>query len=179
MSASVPLTVQVDDVVDYEDTARLANEVFPGGDFTPEYLRWLYQRCFSHGGTVVSLRANGRKVGQFVMLRQTVQVDSHTETAVQLVDLFVLKAFRSREALARLYDEVARQCALQGIRFAIGMPNERAISANEFFLGLKPQMRLDIRAGFATPGLFAGAPGLNERYDRRSGESLRAPVSGI
>jgi hypothetical protein len=65
-----------------------------------------------------------------------------------------LKDFRSRAALAMLYDEVARQCERQGIRFAIGMPNERAIAANEFFFGLKPHLWLGIRAGLALPGLL-------------------------
>jgi hypothetical protein len=59
---------------------------------------------------------------------------------------------------------------VQGVRFAIGMPNERAISANEFFLGLKPQLRLDIRVGLATPDLLSATPLLNERYERGRAE---------
>ncbi len=164
MSAPVEFIAQVEDVVDYEETARLANEAFPGRNFTPEHLRWLYQQCFSQGATVVSLRANGRKVGQFVMLRQTVRAHLRAEAAVQLIDLFVLKPYRSREALAKLYGEVARQCALQQIRFAIGMPNERAIRANEFFMGLKPHLSLDIHVGFAIPRILSTGLLLAERF---------------
>lgn len=160
------LVAEADELPDYEESARLANEAFPGAHFTPEYLRWLYERCFSQGGTVVSLRADGVKVGQFVMLRQTVNANGSPEPAVQLVDLFVLKQFRSREALSELYDEVARQCESQGIRFAIGMPNERAIGANEFFFALKPHLWLDIRAGLAVPGALSPALLLNAPYAR-------------
>ena len=160
------LTAAIDLTVDYEEAARLANEAFPNGSFTGEQLRWLYKCCFSQGGTVVSLRANGRKVGQFVMLRQTINADGVAEPAVQLIDLFVLEEFRSRETLAMLYNEVARQCEIQGIRFAIGMPNERAISANEYFFGLKPQLWLNIRAGLAFPGRLPESLLLNAPYAR-------------
>jgi GNAT superfamily N-acetyltransferase len=165
MSRFYELTAQADEHVDYEEVARLANEAFPEGGFTADHLRWLYERCFSQGSTVVSLRSGGKKVGQFVMLRQTVRVDGAREPACQLVDLFVLKAYRSRDALAKLYDEVARQCERQGIRFAIGMPNERAIAANEFFFDLKPHLWVDIRAGFALPGLISPRLLIDAQYD--------------
>ena len=159
-------TAEVDRVTDYEEAARLANEAFPDGGFTAEHLRGLYERCFSQGGTVVSLRADERKVGQFVLLRQTINVHGVAERAAQLVDSFILKEFRSRETLAMLYGEVARQCETQGIRFAIGMPNERAIGANEFFFGLKPHLWLDIRAGLALPGLLPETLLINAPYAR-------------
>ena len=157
------LTAEVDRATDYKETAHLANDVFPVGGFSAEHLRWLYERC-SQGGTVVSLRADGRKVGQFVLLRQTVNACGTAESAVQLVDLFILKDFKSRGTLAMLYGEVARQCEVQGIRFAIGMPNERAIGANEFFFGLKPHLWLDIRAGLAFPGAVSERLLINAPY---------------
>jgi len=162
--AAVP-TASVDVAVDYEETARVANEAFPAGAFDAKHLRFLYEKSFSEGSTVVSLRWNGRKVGQFVIVRQTAMSGGVAEPSAQLVDLFILKEFRSREALTRLYGEVENQCRIQNIRFAIGMPNSAAIAANEHFLGLKPYLWLDIRAGISLPP-WRTAPNLliNEEF---------------
>ncbi|CAN0455337.1 unnamed protein product, partial [Phaeothamnion confervicola] len=146
------LVAEVETSVDYAETAQLANDAFAEhGAFSAEHLRWLYERSFSEGSTVVSFRANGRKVGQFAMVRQKVVTGGVVEPAVQLVDLFVLKSFRSRQALSCLYGEVEAQCMAQGIRFAIGMPNASAIAVNDHYFGLKPHLWLDIRAGIAMP----------------------------
>lgn len=159
------LVAEVETSVDYAETAQLANDAFAEhGAFSAEHLRWLYERSFSEGSTVVSLRANGRKVGQFAMVRQKVVTGGVVEPAVQLVDLFVLKSFRSRQALSCLYGEVEAQCMAQGIRFAIGMPNASAIAVNDHYLRLKPHLWLDIRAGIAFPGLVAPSVVINEPF---------------
>ena len=112
------LIAEVETSIDYVETAQLADEAFAEpGAFSAEHLCWLYERSFSEGRTVVSLRANGRKVGQFAMIRQKVVTAGVIEPAVQLVNLFVLKAFRSRNALSCLYGEVETQCRVQGVRF--------------------------------------------------------------
>jgi hypothetical protein len=85
------------------------------------------------------------------MVRQPVLMDGISEHAIQIVDLFITKAFRSRGLIRRLYDEVERQCLLQEVRFALGMPNARAISVNERFLKLRPFLRLPVRIGLAIP----------------------------
>lgn len=160
---AIPMA-SVDVAADYEETARVANEAFSRTVFDPSHLRFLYERSFSEGSTVVSLRWNGRKVGQFVMVRQTVMSNGIAEPAVQLVDLFVLKEFRSREALTALYGEVEAQCLAQNIRFAIGMPNSQAIVANERYFGLKPYLWLDIRAGISLPLWPSRALTVNEKF---------------
>ncbi len=51
------IAVAVEETTDYQATARLATEAFASTDvvFDPEHLRWLYERCFGMGTTVVSL----------------------------------------------------------------------------------------------------------------------------
>jgi hypothetical protein len=143
------LVAKVETSVDYDETTRLANEAFDDPSaFDARHMQWLYERCFSEGSTIISLYVGPRKVGQFAMVRQTVMAHGGSaEQAVQLVDLFVLKPFRSRTALTALYGEVERQCREQDIRFAIGMPNASAIAVNEHFLGLQPHQWLSIHAG--------------------------------
>ena len=76
------LVAEVETSVDYAETAQLANDAFAEhGAFSAEHLRWLYERSFSEGSTVVSLRANGRKVGQFAMVRQKVVTGGVVEPA--------------------------------------------------------------------------------------------------
>ncbi|MDQ8728703.1 GNAT family N-acetyltransferase [Bradyrhizobium sp. LHD-71] len=164
--AEQAVSAGVDAPVDYAETARIGNEAFSAEDvFTPDHMRWLYEQCFSEGATVVSLRTAQQKVGQFVIVRQEIVADGVPQPAAQLVDLFVLKAFRSRQTLASLYDAVADQCRTQHIRFAIGMPNEKAIAANDHFFGLKPHLWLDIRAGLALRGPPSTLT-INERFSK-------------
>lgn len=160
------LVARVETAVDYIETARLANEAFDDPTaFDAHHMQWLYERAFSKGSTVISLYAGPRKVGQFAMVRQTVTThNGGAELAVQLVDLFVLKPFRSRATLVALYGEVERQCHAQGIRFAIGMPNAAAIAANEHFLTLRPHRWLDIRAGISVMRPVSPSLVINERF---------------
>lgn len=158
-------TASVDNPVDYLDTVQVANEAFDDPSaFDADHLRWLYERCFSEGSTVVSLRTGTRKVGQFAIVRQTVVTGGVAEPAAQLVDLLILKPFRSRSALAALYAEVETQCRTLGIRFAIGMPNASAIAVNEHFLGMQPHQWLDIHAGISISTLPSPSLVINERF---------------
>lgn len=150
--ANIEFTTQIDEPVDYGETANVANEAFAEpGKFNPSTIQWLYEKCFSLGATVISLRANGEKVGQFVIIRQKIAHDGQIIDAAQLVDLFVLPQFRSRRSMTALYRAVEQRCISEGIRYIIGMPNQKAISANEYFIGLKPFLWLDIRAGLTIP----------------------------
>ncbi len=170
------LVAKVEAAIDYVETAQLANDAF--GDpsaFEAAHMQWLYERGFSEGSTVISLYSGSRKVGQFAMVRQTVTTDSgRIEKAVQLVDLFVLEAFRSRAALTALYGEVERQCHAQGIRFAIGMPNASAITVNQHFLGLQPHQWLSIHAGVSIMRPVSPSLVIDEPFDASSLDLYRA-----
>jgi GNAT acetyltransferase-like protein len=150
----VTTRAECEQVVNYEETARLATEAFasPNRVIMPERLRWFYERCFSLGATVIALRSNGdRKVGQIAMVRQTLRLNGQQESAAQLVDLFISKEFRGKERLQQLYAEVERQFVKQDIRFAIGMPNAKALGVNEYFFNLKPFLKLPFSMGVAIP----------------------------
>ncbi len=116
-------------------------------------MKWLYEECFPGGTTVVQLteKASGCKIGQLAMVHQTVWVNGTPEKAAQLVDLFLLKEWRNLERMRMLFDEVGRQFAKRGIRFAFGMPNVQAMPINERFFKLKAFLSLDIKLGFALP----------------------------
>ena len=88
---------------------------------------------FLSGTTVVALRDGNRKIGHCALVRQPVLINGVNEPAAQLVDLFILKEFRSKESLQRLYSEVERQCFAQKIRLVLGMPNARALPVNGIF----------------------------------------------
>jgi GNAT superfamily N-acetyltransferase len=145
------ITALVEQTPDYEEVAALGNEAFGSPRFDAEEIRWLYERSFSLGATVLALRDNGRKVGQCAMVYQSILMDGSREHGVQIVDLFLAKEFRSKGLLRQLYDEVERQCVAQQIRFALGMPNARAISVNERFFKFRPFLRLPVRVGVAIP----------------------------
>ncbi len=151
--AQVQLDVHHDAALDYAKTAALASEGFglPAGSFNPDRLRWLYERAFSSGTTVLGLYAGDRKVGQVALQHQDVQVEGGVARAIGLIDLFILKDFRSRTAIGSLYGEVERFCQQSGIRFIIGVPNEKAAPVNIRYLKLAPFLKLDIRAGLAKP----------------------------
>lgn len=140
--------------VDFDETARLAAEGFgkPPGSFSAEKMRWLYSRAFSHGTTVLALRdESDRKVGQIALVHQAIRLGAGKARAVALVDLFILKAFRSREAIGALYGEVERFCETQGIRFILGVPNESGARVNIRYLKMSPFLTFDLRAGVANP----------------------------
>jgi hypothetical protein len=160
------ITVEHEKKVDYEESARLVTQAVASRDviIQSEHLRWFYERCFSLGTTVVALRDGNRKIGQFAMVRQTILVNGKEESAAQLVDLFVSHEYRGKERLYQLYNEVERQFVNQDIRFAIGMPNAKAIRINEHFFKLKPFLRLPLSMGVALP-LLTQRDLLSFRFD--------------
>ncbi len=145
------LAVAVEPVLDYALTAQLATDGFGAapGTFTAEALRWLYETAFSDGTTVLAAHADGAKVGHIALVHQTVSVAGRLERAVALIDLFILKAFRSRSAMAALYGAVEAFCRDQGIRFILAVPNEKAAGVNTRYLKLADAATLDIRVGLS------------------------------
>src|SRR5215204_4366939 len=103
----IMITASREDAIDYEETTRVAIEAFGRLDvaFRSEQFQWFYERCFTLGTTVVTLRDGDRKIGQCAMVRQLVLMNGVYEPAVQLVDLFIIKEFRSKEFLRQLYGE--------------------------------------------------------------------------
>ncbi|WP_186389877.1 GNAT family N-acetyltransferase [Stappia sp. TSB10P1A] len=164
------ISVSVEESPDYTETARLATEAFASPDivFDPNHVRWLYEDCFSDGTTVVRLTEveTGKKIGQIALVHQTVLVNGRPEKAAALVDLFILKEWRGRERIQMLYDEVGRQFAAHGFRFAFGMPNAKALPVNERFFNLKAFLRLELRMGLAIPARSKRVT-IHEPFDRQ------------
>jgi predicted N-acetyltransferase YhbS len=145
------LTVSEEKAVDYQATARLATEAFASNDvvFSADRMRWLYERGFSQGTTVLALTDDGVKIGQIALVHLSVQCDGKSCSAVQLVDLFVARDRRSPQLIRRLYKEVEQVCVDRKIRFIVAVPNQNARLLNARFLKLKPLALLQLRAGFA------------------------------
>jgi Acetyltransferase (GNAT) domain len=147
------ITASCDERIDYEEIARVATEAFNSPDlrFSPDRIQWLYERCFSLGTTIVALRDGNRRIGHVAMVRQLIIMNGVLEHAVQIVDLCIIEEYRSKNSLRHLYDEVERQCMARNIRFALGMPNAKALSVNAYFFKMRPFLRLPIRVGLAVP----------------------------
>lgn len=145
------LTIALETARDDDETAALACEGFgvAPGTFRPDVLRWLYDTAFSDGTTVLAAHAGGRKVGHIALVHQTLVVAGRRESAVALVDLFILKAFRSRAAMAALYGAVEALCLDRRIGFIVAVPNVKAAGVNARYLKLAEAARLDIRVGLA------------------------------
>jgi hypothetical protein len=143
------VTVSEETAVDYDLTARIATEAFALGNvhFSPERIKWLYERSFGRGTTVLAAHDDGRKIGQIALIGQSVRVAGEIHPAVQLVDLFILQAYRSAQLVRKLYEEVERHCARRNIRYILALPNDKAVLLNARFLKLSPLLWLPIRAG--------------------------------
>jgi hypothetical protein len=134
------ITVSEEKIVDYEITARIATEAFGSKEvvFSAARMKWLYERGFGQGSTIVAVFDGGDKVGQMVLLHQKVCSGGEAGAATQLVDLFILQAYRSPQLVRRIYKEVERLCRAQNIRFILALPNENATLLNARFLKLSP-----------------------------------------
>jgi hypothetical protein len=143
------VTVLEEQTVDYELTARIATEAFAAErvHFTPERIKWLYERSFGRGTTVLAAVDDGRKVGQIALIRQTVCVNGELSPAIQLVDLFILQAYRSAQLVRKLYKEVEQLCAARGVRYLLALPNDKSVLLNARFLKLAPVLSMPVRAG--------------------------------
>lgn len=143
------ITVSEENEVDFESTARIATEAFGSKEvvFSPVRMKWLYERGFGQGSAVVAAFDDGKKIGQIVLLHQKVYLDGAPVIATQLIDLFILKAYRSPVLVRRLYKEVERLCEAQNIRIILGLPNPISAPLNARLMGLQPFLLLPVRAG--------------------------------
>lgn len=145
------ISVSEDRDIDYELTARLATEAFASPDvsFSADRLRWFYERSFARGTIILAIFDDGVKVGHAALVRQLLMIDRTEQPAAQFVDLFILKKYRSRGSLRKIYQEIEDQCRARNIRFLLAMPNDKARPVNNFFLKLEPYLTLPIRAGLS------------------------------
>jgi hypothetical protein len=145
------ITVSEENDVDFESTARIATEAFGSKEvvFSPPRVKWLYERGFGQGSIVVGAFDDGRKVGQIVLLHQKVYLNGEPVIATQLIDLFILQAYRSATLVRRLYKEVDRLCEARNIRVVITLPNAISAPLNARFLKLRPFLSLPARVGIS------------------------------
>jgi Acetyltransferase (GNAT) domain len=165
-------TAECEPHVNYVATAEMMTLAFAVAEqIPPEQLEWLYNRSFSSGTTVIALRDGQQKAGQIAMVRQTLQLNGESETAAQLVDLFIAPGYRGKQSLKLLYDEVGRQFVEQKIRFAIGMPNAKALGVNAHFFQLQPYLTLPFSVGMSWSKQISG-DGLSFQFDQRDRNRL-------
>jgi hypothetical protein len=143
------ITVSEESVVDFESTARIATEAFGSKEvvFSPPRMKWLYERGFGQDSAVVGAFDDGRKVGQIVLLHQKIYLDGAPVIATQLIDLFILQAYRSPTLVRRLYKEVERLCEAKDIRVILTLPNAISAPLNARFLKLRRFLSLPARVG--------------------------------
>jgi Acetyltransferase (GNAT) domain len=152
--------------INHDETASLAMEAFasPHVVFDPEHLRWFYNDAFSMGAQVIALHHDDHKVGQIAMVRQKLRINGVDHIAGQLCDLFILKQYRSKRNIAMLYNEVEKHFIAEGVRFGLGMPNEKAIRVNEHYFKLMPFLKMEIRLGMAQTAILR-KPKLTTPFD--------------
>lgn len=143
------ITVSEENDVDFESTARIATEAFGSKAvvFSPPRMKWLYERGFGQGSAVVAAFDGGKKIGQIVLLHQKVYLDGAPVIATQLIDLFILKTYRSPVLVRRLYKEADRLCGAKNIRIILGLPNPISAPLNARLAGLQPFLLLPVRVG--------------------------------
>lgn len=145
------ITISEETAVDYEITARIATEAFGSKEvvFSAQRMKWLYESGFGEGSAVVGVFDDGKKVGQIALLHQKIYLDGKPAAATQLVDLFILQAYRSTQLVRRIYKEVDRLCQAEGIRLVLALPNENSALLNERFMKLRPFLSLQARLGIS------------------------------
>jgi Acetyltransferase (GNAT) domain len=184
------ITVSEEKAIDYEITARVATEAFGSKDvvfFAPR-IKWLYENGFGQGSAIIAVYDDDRKVGQIALLHQQINLDGKPATATQLIDLFILPAYRSPQLVRRIYKEVERLCQAASIRLTLALPNEKSASLNERLLKLKPFLSLQTRIGIGfwwprLPSLkYSGrlkSMPKNEAIDLLSGFATPAAENGL
>jgi hypothetical protein len=145
------ITVSEERTVDFESTAQIATEAFGSKHvrFSPQRMKWLYERGFGQGCAVVAAFDGDKKVGQIVLLHQKVYLDGEPVIATQLIDLFILQAYRSPVLVRRLYKEVERLCETGHVRVILGLPNPISAPLNARFMRVHPFLSLPTRIGFS------------------------------
>lgn len=143
------ITVSEEAAVDFECTARIATEAFGSKHvkFSPQRMQWLYERGFGLGAAVVAAFDGDKKVGQIVLLHQKVHLDGAPVVATQLIDLFILKAYRSPVLVRRIYKEAERICEAKKVRVILGLPNPISAPLNARFMKVHPFLSLPTRIG--------------------------------
>ncbi|MBV9457483.1 MAG: GNAT family N-acetyltransferase [Bradyrhizobium sp.] len=177
------LTVSEETAVDYELTAKIATEAFALADvqFSAERIKWLYERAFGRGTIVLAAIEDGRKIGQIAMIGQSICIAGEIYPAVQLVDLFLLQAYRSAHVVRKLYKAVEHVCAARNIRYMLALPNDKSAPLNARFLKLNPVLWMPIRAGLSLRRPASGTiahTGLLKSMTRDQAIELLAPFMG-
>jgi Acetyltransferase (GNAT) domain len=183
------ITVSEEKAVDYEITARTGTEAFESKEvvFSARRMKWLYEKGFGQGGAVIAAYDDSKKVGQIALLHQKVYLEGKPTAAIQLVDLFVLQAYRSPQLVRSIYREVERLCQARNIRLVLTLPNEKSAPLNARLLKLKPFLSLQARIGIGGwwpygsqlrySGLLKSMP-KSEALDLLSGFSTPAAENG-
>jgi hypothetical protein len=83
------------------------------------------------------------------LVGQALCINGELSPAIQLVDLFILQAYRSAQLVRKLYKEVEQVCAARGIRYLLALPNDKSALLNARFLKLAPLLSLPIRVGIS------------------------------
>jgi Acetyltransferase (GNAT) domain len=143
------ITVSEENAVDFEGTAQIATEAFGSKHvkFSPQRMKWLYQRGFGRGSAVVAAFDGDKKVGQIVLLHQKFNLNGESVNATQLIDLFILQAYRSPMLVRRLYKEAGRLCEANKVRIILGLPNPISAPLNARFMMVHPLLSLPTRIG--------------------------------
>ena len=141
------ITVSEESAVDFESTARIATEAFglKHVRFSPQRMNWLYERGFGAGAAVVAAFDGDEKVGQIVLLHQKVHLDGAPVVATQLIDLFILQAYRSPVLVRRIYKEAERICEAKKVRVILGLPNPISAPLNARFMKVHRFLSLPTR----------------------------------
>ncbi|HZR74010.1 GNAT family N-acetyltransferase [Bradyrhizobium sp.] len=145
------ITVSEETSVDFESTALIATEAFGSKHvkFSPQRMKWLYERGFGEGAAVVAAFDGDKKVGQIVLLHQKVHLDGAPVVATQLIDLFILQAYRSPVLVRRIYKEAERICEAKQVRVILGLPNPISAPLNARFMKVHPFLLLPTRIGIS------------------------------
>jgi hypothetical protein len=107
-------------------------------------------------------------------------VAGEVHPAVQLVDFFILQAYRSGQLVRKLYKEVETFCANHNIRYIVALPNEKSVMLNARFLKLSPVLWMPIRAGVSLRQPASGSiahTGLLKSMTRDQAIDLFAPFT--
>jgi hypothetical protein len=184
------ITVSEERAVDYEITARIATEAFGSKEvvFSAPRMKWLYESGFGQGSAIIAAFDDDKKIGQITLLHQKLYLDGKPAAATQLVDLFILQAYRSPQLLRSIYREAERLCQARNFRVVLTLPNEKSAPLNQRFFKLKPFLRLQARIGIAGwwprgsrlrySGLLKSMPN-NEALDLLSGFVTPAAENGL
>ena len=143
------ITVSEERAVNFESTAQIATEAFGSKHvkFYPQRMKWLYERGFGRGSSVVAAFDGDKKVGQIVLLHQKVNLNGEPVVATQLIDLFILRGYRSPTLVRRLYKEAERLCETNRVRVILGLPNPVSAPLNARFMRVHPFLSLPTRIG--------------------------------